>query len=473
MRKYLLITCCCIVNIVFGQKQGQELIDSLVKEIPNAKNDTATARLYKSVADKYVFINPLQAREFANKGMLLANKMKWNKGIAAFNSIIATVFSDAGNYDSAICYNDKALAIHKKNNDQFNIASILNNMGVIRLRQSKYTEATGYFFESLKAAEATKNNPLIALAYSNISSVYFAQQDFKKAQEYNFKALPIAEQEDNAADIAAVLSSIANIYQETADSANAAVYYQRALFNHQLAENQLGIATVYTNLATLYKKDYNNRLTLALKAQAIWDTINPSYILSIVNTGNIGVAYLDIAKDTTGKLIAAENIPAGKNDQLKKAIFYLLRAIVLSRSVDDINNEAFFTGNLAEAQALQGDYKNAYLNFRRYQLVQDSIYSQENKNKIATIEGQREVVLRDKEIAFKQRELADQQKLRWALIAGMALLLIIASLLFYQNKIRKKTNTTLLLLNNELDEANKVKAKFFWHTQSRPAQPGG
>jgi signal transduction histidine kinase len=29
------------------------------------------------------------------------------------------------------------------------------------------------------------------------------------------------------------------------------------------------------------------------------------------------------------------------------------------------------------------------------------------------------------------------------------------------NLIRKKTNTTLLHLNNELDEANKIKAKFF------------
>jgi len=37
----------------------------------------------------------------------------------------------------------------------------------------------------------------------------------------------------------------------------------------------------------------------------------------------------------------------------------------------------------------------------------------------------------------------------------------IGLLLFRQNKIRKKTNTTLLHLNNELDEANKIKAKFF------------
>jgi len=71
------------------------------------------------------------------------------------------------------------------------------------------------------------------------------------------------------------------------------------------------------------------------------------------------------------------------------------------------------------------------------------------------------VVIRDKEIAFNKIALANQQKLRWALIAGISLLFIIAGLLFYQNRNRKKTNATLMVLNNELDEANKVKARFF------------
>jgi signal transduction histidine kinase len=34
-------------------------------------------------------------------------------------------------------------------------------------------------------------------------------------------------------------------------------------------------------------------------------------------------------------------------------------------------------------------------------------------------------------------------------------------MLFWQNKTRKKRNTTLMVLNNQLDEANKVKARFF------------
>jgi signal transduction histidine kinase len=47
------------------------------------------------------------------------------------------------------------------------------------------------------------------------------------------------------------------------------------------------------------------------------------------------------------------------------------------------------------------------------------------------------------------------------LFIGLGLLVIIGGLLFWQNQTRKRTNITLLRLNSELDEANKIKAKFF------------
>jgi signal transduction histidine kinase/tetratricopeptide (TPR) repeat protein len=459
MRKFLLILCCYTSSAVFCQQQ--ELIDSLLQQIPLAKNDTAAARLYKAVADKYIVSNPVKARAYANEGLALATRMKWSKAIAVFNSIIATIFNDAGNYDSALFYNNKALAVHKKNKDTFNTASVLNNMGVISQRLSEYDAAAGYFFESLKAGEALKNKHLTALAYSNIASVYFAQKDFKKALDYNFKALQIQEQEDSPDDIAAVQSAIANIYQETSDSAKAAVYYRQALQNYQKTENQFGIAAVYTNMATLYGKDYVNKLNTALKADTIWEAVSPSYMLAIVNTGNIGVAYLDMAKDSTGTIFSGENIPAGKNNLLKKAVFYLNKAIAISKAAGDVNNEAFFMGNLAEAQALNGDYKNAYINFRRYQLVQDSVFSQENKNKIAGTESKYEIAKKNEELAVKQLTINNQKNRMWLLAAGIGFLLILGTVLYRQSRIRKKTNIALQQLNYELDAANKVKATFF------------
>jgi signal transduction histidine kinase len=98
---------------------------------------------------------------------------------------------------------------------------------------------------------------------------------------------------------------------------------------------------------------------------------------------------------------------------------------------------------------------------KQYQVLHDSLYSQENKNKIAGLESQREIDLKEQQLQTNKLALSNAKRTRVALIAGAALLFIIGSLLFYQNRTRRKTNTTLLQLNSKLDEANKIKTRFF------------
>ena len=62
---------------------------------------------------------------------------------------------------------------------------------------------------------------------------------------------------------------------------------------------------------------------------------------------------------------------------------------------------------------------------------------------------------------LKNLKIETTSKQKYYLIAGLILLTIIGSLLFYQSKNRKKTNEKLQVLNNDLDQANKVKARFF------------
>lgn len=109
----------------------------------------------------------------------------------------------------------------------------------------------------------------------------------------------------------------------------------------------------------------------------------------------------------------------------------------------------------------KGNYKNALAYFKTFYTLNDSIYSQENKNKLADIESQRTIDVKDKEIAINKLALSNQRKTQIGLIAGIFLLGVIGGLLFWQSRTRKITNTTLLKLNTQLDEANKIKARFF------------
>jgi signal transduction histidine kinase/tetratricopeptide (TPR) repeat protein len=453
-----------LVNFsTFPQKKAE--IDSLVRVLPNIKNDTLKARTYLKIAEKYFFIDVEKALEFNKLGLIQAKKMNWEKGIAVFNGGIGRAFSDKGNYDSCMFYYNRAYQIHKKMSDYWNMASVLNNMGAAEQNlKSDYPKATKFYFEALKVAENVPDKYVTAICFDNISSIYMFQKNYKKALEYGFKGLNLREKLTitektnitNSIEIGNSLTSIGNIYIEIKDFSHAKPFFEKAIIEHQKAENKEGLAKAYSNLAITFVHDFKKKIEFGLKSKKLWDEVNPNNLEAINNTANIGTAYLDLVKnDTLNKLKII------RNKLLQQAGNYLQQAINLSEKNGEIAYKANSLGNLAELQALKGDFKNAYQNFRAYQNAQDSLYSQESKNKIAGLESEREIAIRDKEIQINKLAIEVQKKQQFALIIGLGLLSIIGGLLFWQNQIRKRTNTTLLHLNSELDEANKIKAKFF------------
>lgn len=464
MKNTLLFYIILLLNFpAFSQKKAE--IDSLVHELPNIKNDTLKARTYLKIAEKYFFIDVEKALKYDKLGLIQAKKMNWEKGIAVFNGGIGRAFSDKGNYDSCMFHYNQAYQIHKKMSDYWNMASVLNNMGAAEQNlKSNYPKATKLYFEALKVAENVSDKYITAICFDNISSIYMFQKNHKKALEYGFKGLKLRQKLTitektnitNSIEVGNSLTSIGNIYVEMKDFIHAKPFFEKAIIEHQKAENKEGLAKAYSNLAITFVHDFQKKIEFGLKSKKLWDEVNPNNLEAINNTANIGTAYFDLVRnDTMNKL------KISRNKLLQQAGNYLQQAINLSEKNGEIAYKANSLGNLAELQALKGDFKNAYQNFRAYQNAQDSLYSQESKNKIAGLESEREIAIRDKKIQINKLAIEVQKKQQFALIIGLGLLFIIGGLLFWQNQTRKKTNTTLLHLNSELDEANKIKAKFF------------
>lgn len=446
-----------------AQKSGRLLVDSLVMELEAIKNDTLKARAYNRIFNELTLLNADEAMEYANKGLQFVKKMKWQKGISVFQNNIGRIYSDRGNYDSAIFYFNISAETDKKLGEKRNMASTYNNMGVAAQNiRSDYTTAAVYYFKALQLAEMVKDSILIPAILINISVINTLQKNFEKALAYSGRALLMYEKTGNADGMAASFDSFGNIYSASKAFKSAEEYYNKALALYQKTGNNEGLASVSTALAIAYGKDYRKVIETRMKAREIWNQINPFKIKAITNTGNIGIAYLDIVRyDTAHTLQYGDIIPGNKNLLLKKAELYLKEAIGFSEQTGEVDNRSYFSGALSELQVLRGDYKSAYYNFKTFKEIEDSIYSQENKNKIAATESQREIDKKNSELKINQLALSNQQKKMWGLIGGLILLSIIGFLLYRQVQVKKRNNTILLQLNSELDEANKVKATFF------------
>ena len=439
-----------------AQKTGRLLVDSLVKEIPAAADDTVKTRLYNKVFNALISLNVDEAKQYAFTGLQHTTKMKWAKGIGVFQDNLGRVYSSQGNYDSAVYYYKASLDVNIKEKNKFNEASTYNNLGVAAQNiKGDYPAASGYYFKALQIAEEIKDSSLISLSLNNIAKIYSLQQNYQKALEFDNKALRISEQRGDLTAFAYGLQSIGKIYFLLKNIPKAKENFQRALSIHTEAGNIEGMAAAWSSLSLIYENDRRAMVEARLQSKELWDEVNPMHTDAITNLGNLGIAYLEIAKYDTNHIVRyGDVIPDNKSLLLNKAFGYLKTAIQLAEQTGDADNQSFFTGSLAEVQELQGDFKNAYYNYKFFDETQDSIYSQENKNKIAAAESQLEIDKKDSELRINQLALSNQRKTMWGLIGGLGLLAIIGILIYRQSRKLSKLNT-------ELDKANKIKAKFF------------
>lgn len=432
--------------------QNNQFKDSLLQQISQAEEDSNKVKYFQSLGGSYYQTNADSFFLYTHHGLALAKKIEWDKGIANCSNNIGLLLSDTGNHMLAIKYLEESLVINRKINAKLNIINNLTNIGRIYYRQSDFVKSSHYFFDALKIAEEINDHEKIAMIGTNLTATFCSQKDWEKGEKYALLTLKHSELANAPIHTFKSFIALGDIRAERFDTLNAKNYFEKALELCKANDFKLLSAEALNNLALL-EKNNSSALTLALEVRRIYDELSPHSLNSVMNLQALGVLYLNLFQSTNQKV--------QQDEYLKKAEYYLKEKIKTCTELKYAEALASGLHQLVRVMEMKGNYQLAYQYNKQYHAITDSIYSQENKNKIATIEGQREVAVRDKEIALNKQELLVQRNQLIALIGGVILLLIIGMLLYRQNKIRKSTNTRLLQLNIELAAANKVKAKFF------------
>lgn len=464
MKVFLLIASVFLLSQVNAQSQQKSVIDSLLDKVRMANEDTVKVKLYTKISYWYMDYDISKAMLYADSVSLMAKKINQKEGIAVSLANYGDIYNFKGEYSKAIAYFTKAYEISKEIKSARGMAGNLYSLGSANERMSNYTDAAGYYFQSLRIHESIPGNEqAVAGCLGGIAVIYFLQKDYEKSLEYSIKVIKIQQAIKNEVGLANEYINVADTYYRLSDSVNASKYNNLAL----ALTKKLGLpfqeGIVYSQLGVLNSKNPEISLGYLFKAQKKLEAISPVFSSTILNRGEIGKAFLKLYKMGKKMPVLEDNtdVITRPEDILQKAQLYLQNAVNESRVTGDKDKEAMFSADLAEAQFLNGKFKDAYRNLNSSYVLHDSLYSQDNKNKIAALESQKKVDLKDKEIQINKLAITSQRKTQIGLIAGLCLLGIIGGLLFRQNYTRKKTNAALLHLNTELEEANKVKARLF------------
>jgi signal transduction histidine kinase len=433
-----------------AQTQGQALADSLEHTLAGHPDDTGKISTYIQLTRVWDGIEPRKGFPFADQGLQLAQKLSFQQGIANLDNSLGLLTGDTGNNTQARVYFEKSLAINSALDSKNNMIANLSNIGRSYEREADFPKASENYFKALGLAQETGNDAQAALVGTNILAMYIEEQDYQKAMAYGDSTIRWGRAANALIHVAKAYEMIGVIYLQNKDTPRSRKNYDTALALYKRLGNQIAAVAALSNLATL-ESDPQKNADIALEAQAILDSADPRSQNSIMNQTNIGGDYLALGEARAG---------ARQTSYYNLAAKYLNRADSLSKVTGILTFEPDIQAMLSNLAEDRGDYRTALAYYKHYKYLNDSIYSQDSKNKIATLESKRAIDLKNKEIENKGLQISNQRKTMWMLMIGVALLGAIGIILWRQVALRKRTNNQLVRLNTELNEANKVKAKF-------------
>lgn len=453
----LLLVSVCLFNPCRGQKQGQELIDSLLPQILVSKDDTSKVNMLYELAFAFYTINPDSGLVYSGQTLVLSEMLHWEKGMAKAHNTFGLCYWNKSEYAVALQHFFKAKEINENINNLHGLARNLGNIGLVYDVQSDYPKALEYSLEALKINEQIKDEYGIALNMGNIGVIYKEQSKYDKALEYYSKAIKIFKKLGDKEGIMRNTGNIGEIYKLKGDYTTALDFLNRSLGINEELGNVNDEAIDMGNIGGVYLRQqkyekaleyYDKAATMNLKAGAINDASN--------DVANIGKVYLVIAGDSATASITR----IMKEEALRKSGLYTDSAVaMLTRVNGDQSYLQDYYKQKSEISELMGDYKNAFQNYIKYAATKDSIFNSANTEKLVQAKMNYEF---EKKESITKEEIRRQKVIRNSVTAGLAAVIIFSLVVFRQrNRIRKEKNRSDELLLNILPEevAEELKEK--------------
>lgn len=472
-----------ISNSTSAVLTSNKKLDSLLSELPKAEKDTNEVNLLAAISFNYRVFNIDKGFEYGQKGIVLARKIKWKTGEAkCLNSIGSNHFYKS-NYDQAIKYYNKALLINEEIGNKHGLAMNLGNIALMNSYQSNFSQAVVYFKKAIKFHEELDEKEEVANDYINLGNTYHTQANYPKALESYLVALKVSEEINDKSMIAINLGNIGVIYVKQSKYSRALEYYKKTLKISEEIDDKSGIARNLGNIAIIYveQKKYKKALEYYNTALAIdekiGDKLGTANILGFMGalyttTGKYDDSYVylnrslkvaieigqnfiiasrlsDIASNFNKMASRIEEIKGDGNKSLlfvnykkadfyKKALQFGLRAEKIVDSLGLVERQYPVYYTLSESyENLNQPWKSLEY-YKKYSLIFESIYNQENKEKINNLEQARQDERKEVKIEKQLLKITSQEREKkyiiFSSIGALLSVLVILGIIFNQRR---------------------------------------
>jgi signal transduction histidine kinase len=392
------------VPVLTRAQNEQNYLDSLLTALSNATNDSIRLDINRklgfyhqdSEADTALFYHEWQ--------LALAKKLNLKLWEADAYEQIAYCYLGLDNLP--VSYENYLQAFRVAEDP----ASAVNGWGYANFSYSKSPE------------EARQS--IVGMVHFELSSLYTRTRLYKESLHHLFKALSIGESLKNQKILSLSNRDIGNYYFRNNKTDSAFLYYQKALMYYQNSPYQRNLGVVYEYIGQLYILKHEYVSAKMNFRKAIDEHVKSFSLISLGNANRLlGKLY-----ETTGQFDSAlvytfigQNIADSLNDYFGKADGYTRLA-----SIYKFKNEYSIAYNYIEKGKLLADSLNdAYIT----RLMQFQNLGFDQKIRLQELE--------------KESQQAKSRNRMYALLTGLGIFLLVALILYRNNRQKQKANTVL------------------------------
>jgi two-component sensor histidine kinase len=390
--------------------------------------------------------------------------------------------SDPVGMSKRIMYNDKAIAIFRKNRNMLWLSHMLTTNGELLFLSERTTESLKVMFEALNLGKGVSRRTVEGI-YWQIGRTSTKLSDYPNALKYNLLALKTAiEVKDTTLQLCSIHHSIASTYVKMQDYNRAIYYSTEALKIAKHYNNRDYINTVSSALAFEYT--HTNRLAEALnllnkiKNQANSDleklSVSTDFLSNLTYARHFAAAvvYVKAVKKIVAKIpmhnvsdiMAAYNALANyysETGQVESAYHYSDLYAKMAHRQNYIAGIRISEIRYYRLDSLKGNLKSAMAHYFKGQRIKDSVDNIAKAYQISLLHIENETEAKNKHIELLTRKaqinsntLNRYQLIQKVAIGGCIMLLIITGLIYSRYRLKQRSNALLRRQKWEIDHKN-------------------
>ncbi|MGN8055190.1 tetratricopeptide repeat-containing sensor histidine kinase [Pedobacter sp. 22163] len=424
------------------------------------------------------------AVKLAENALLFCRQNNNSDGEARSYHMISKHFSTNSQSElrTRIWYNDKAIAIFRKNKNFHSLADMLTVNADMLFQADRTTEALRFLFEALNLGKGVSMRTVEGI-YWNIGRNSFRLGDYDNALKYSLLARETARKvNDTTAQVCVINLNIASSYIKKQDYYRSIPYSKDVVslakkYNHEglVREGAYQLASAYTRtnqipkaLAVLnemksrpggflkdiaLKIEYINTLVYVKKLpeakeyvselESLLPKIYPENIQQIMNVHNALAYYYS----ETGKVNKAY-----KHTELHA---HLAHKLNYAKGIQTAEYRYY------QLVSLKGDKKSALAHFQKEKAIKDSIDNVSKAYQIsllhienAAMDRNRHIEMLTKDALIKDIKMKRNELIQRVTISGIIVLLIVTGLIFSRYRLKQRSNAMLLSQKLEINNQN-------------------